>query len=77
MSPGVFHPGGLVFQLVYNFHRYWAYSSKSAVQPKIDSCFQDGACSVCFLLHEQLIHAGHYGRDWEIKDHEDTVSSFK
>ena len=43
--------GGLVFQLVRRFHRYWAYSSKSTVQPKMESCFQDGACSVCFLLH--------------------------
>ena len=31
-------------------HRYWAYSSKSTVQPKMESCFQDGACSVCFFL---------------------------
>ena len=52
-SPGSLLSGGrgLVFQLVYRFHRYWAYSSKSTVQPKMESCFQDGACSVCFLLH--------------------------
>ena len=37
---------GLVFQLVCRFHRYWAYSSKSTVQPKRESCFQDRACSV-------------------------------
>ena len=43
--------GGLVFQLVCRFHKYWAYSSKSTVQPKMESCFRDGACSVCFLLH--------------------------
>lgn len=29
--------GGLVFQLVCRFHRDWAYSSKSAVQPKMES----------------------------------------
>ena len=29
-------------------------SSKSTVQPKMESCFQDGACSVCFLLHLYL-----------------------
>ena len=37
---------GMVFQLVCCFHRYWAYSSKSTVQPKMESCFQDRACSV-------------------------------
>ena len=37
---------GLVFQLVCRFHRYWTYSSKSTVGPKMESCFQDGACSV-------------------------------
>ena len=41
---------GLVFQLVFRFHKYWAHSSKSTVRPKMESCFQDGACSVCFLL---------------------------
>ena len=53
---GLFHrgvEGGLVFQLVCRFRRYWAYSSKSTVQPKMESCFQDGACSVCFLLHSK------------------------
>ena len=49
--------GGLVFQLVCNFHRYWAYSSKSTVQPKMESCFQDGACFVCFLLHTEVCFA--------------------
>ena len=53
MSPGALSSGGLVFQLVCRFHRYWAYSSKFSVWPKIESCFQDGACSVCFLLHYQ------------------------
>ena len=42
--------GGLVFQSVRSFHRYWAYSSKSTVQPKTESGFQDRACSVCFFL---------------------------
>ena len=37
----------------FTFHRYWAYSSKSTVRPKMESCFQDGACSVCFLLQEE------------------------
>ena len=44
-SPGALPSGGLVFQLVCRFHRYGAYSSKSTVQPKTESCFQDGACS--------------------------------
>ena len=55
-SLGLFHPGGLVFQLVCLFHRYWAYSSKFTVRPKMESCFQDGACSACFLLHFQFFH---------------------
>ena len=42
--------GELVFQLLCCFRRYWAYSSKSTVWPKMEPCFQDGACSVCFLL---------------------------
>ena len=50
---GLFHRVGvgLVFQLVSLFYRYWASSSKSTVWPKMESYFQDGACSVCFLLH--------------------------
>ena len=47
--------GGLVFQLVCCFHRYGTYSSKSTVRPKMESCFQDGACSVSFLLHSPLL----------------------
>ena len=46
MSPRALPSGGLVIQLVCRFHRYWAYSSKATVQPKMDSCFQDRACSV-------------------------------
>ena len=42
--------GCLVFQLVCRFHRSWAYSSTSTVQPKMESRFQDEACSVCFLF---------------------------
>ena len=26
--------------------------AQSTVQPKMESCFQDGACSVCFLLQQ-------------------------
>ena len=52
-SPGALPSRGLVLQLVCCFHRYWAYSSNSTVQPKMESCFQDGACSVCFLLCSQ------------------------
>ena len=51
-SPGALPSGGgvcLVFQLVCRFHKYWAYSSKSTVQPKMESCFQDGACFVSFF----------------------------
>jgi len=50
-SPGALPSGGLVFQLVCRFHRYWAYSSKSTFWPKMESCFQDRACSVYFFLH--------------------------
>ena len=42
-------PGFLVGM---SFHRYWAYSSKSTVPPELESCFQDGACSVCFFLQQ-------------------------
>ena len=49
MSPRALPSGGLVIQLVCRFHRYWAHSSKSTVRPKMESCSQDGACSVCFL----------------------------
>ena len=45
-SPGALPSGGLVFQLVCRFHKYWAYSSKSTVRPKMEYCFQDRACSV-------------------------------
>ena len=48
--------GGLVFQLVCHFHKYWAYSSKSTVRPKMEACFQDGACSVCFLLQYKRVN---------------------
>ena len=43
-STGALPSRGLVFPLVCCFHRYWAYSSKSTVQSKIESCFQDKAC---------------------------------
>ena len=32
---------GSGFPLICHFHRYWAYSSKSTVRPKMESCFQD------------------------------------
>ena len=35
-SPGALPSGGLVFQLICCFHRYWAYSSKSTVWPKME-----------------------------------------
>ena len=41
--------------MICRFHRYWAYSSKSTVWPKMESCFQDGACSFSFLLHSPLL----------------------
>ena len=44
-SPGALPSRGLVIQLVCRFHRYWAYSSKSTVRPRLESCFQDGGCS--------------------------------
>ena len=46
MSPEALPSGGLVFQLVCHFRRYWPYSSKSTVRPKMESCFQDRACFV-------------------------------
>ena len=46
----------MVFQLVCCFHRYWTYSSKSTLWPQMESCFQDRACSVCFLLHQCRRH---------------------
>ena len=45
-STGALPSRGLVFQLVCSFQRYWAYSSKSTVRPKTESCFQDRDCSV-------------------------------
>ena len=54
MSPGALPSGGLVFQLVCRFRRYWAYSSKSTVRPEKESCFQDGACPVHLLVHFQF-----------------------
>ena len=45
-SPGALPSRGLVFQLICRFQRYWAYSSKSTVQPTMESCFQDRTCSV-------------------------------
>ena len=51
-------PGVLVFQLVYHFHRYWAYSSKTTVWPKMKSCFQDGAYSVSsFIPHPDALNS--------------------
>ena len=29
--------------------------AQSTVRPKMESCSQDGACSVCFLLHSPLL----------------------
>ena len=60
-SPWALPSGGLFFQLVCCFHRYRASSSKSTVQPKIESCFQDGACSVCFLPQYHPKHNKHLG----------------
>ena len=45
----------LIFQFVCHFHRYKGYSSKSTVQPKMESSFQDGTCSVCFLLQNHRV----------------------
>ena len=57
---GSFMGGGcLVFQLVCCFHRYWAYSSKSTVQPRMESCFQDGACSVSSFKGVQALSTCH------------------
>ena len=38
------------FPVVCHFQRYWADSSKSTVQPKMESCFQDRACSVSSFI---------------------------
>ena len=67
MSPGALPSGdGLVFQLVYHFHRYWAYSSKSTVWPKMESCFQDGTCSICssFTKAHLTLHFKMSGSRW-------------
>ena len=48
--------GGLVFQLICHFHRSWAYSSKSTVWPKMESCFQDRACSVSSVNSTLYFH---------------------
>ena len=54
-NPGAFPCGGLVFQLACHLHRYWAYSSKSTVWPKMESCFQDRACPVsAFTVAKKL-----------------------
>ena len=50
MSHGALPSGGLVFQLVCCFYRYWACSSKSTVGPKMESCFQNRACSVSSFI---------------------------
>ena len=54
MRPGALPSRGLVFQLVCHFHRYWAYSSKVHSPAQDGVLFQDGACSVCFLLHKEV-----------------------
>ena len=48
-SPGALPSAGLVFQLVCRLHRSWAYSSKSTVRSKIESCFPDRGCSASSL----------------------------
>ena len=58
-SPRALPSGGLVFQLVCHFHRYWAYSSKSTFQPKMESCFQNRACSVSYFMFSHF--AGEVG----------------
>ena len=45
-SLGALSCRGLVFQLICRFHRYWAYSAKSADRPKMESCFQHRTYSV-------------------------------
>ena len=45
------------FQLVSCFHRYWASSSKSTVRPRMESCFQDRACSVSSLMTIRICDA--------------------
>ena len=61
-SPGAPPSGDLVFQLVCLFHRYWASSSKSTVRPKMESCFQDGACSVSSFTWVRKIP---WRRNWQ------------
>ena len=58
-SPWALPSGGLVFQLVCCFHRYWANSSKSTVQLKMESCFQDRACSVSSFNINNLRYANY------------------
>ena len=49
---------GSGFSLVCRFHRYWGHSSKSTVQPKMESYFQDGACSVSSFTMVVLVGMG-------------------
>ena len=39
-SPGALPSGGLVFQLVCGFRRYWSFSSKSTVRPRMEPAFK-------------------------------------
>ena len=50
MSPGALPSGGLVFQLVCSFPQILGIELKVHSSAQMESCFQGGACSVCFLL---------------------------
>ena len=81
MSPGAlpWRGGRSGFPVGISFSWYWAYSSKSTVWPKMETCFQDGACSVCFLhsallmllthsmsiTHRDILHPGFWLPIWE------------
>ena len=52
MSPGLFCGGGGVW--LSSWYVVSIDAGHSSVWPKMESCFQDRACSVCFLLHSQL-----------------------
>ena len=62
-SWGSFTRGDLVFQFACHFHRYRAHRSKSTVWPKMESCFQDGTCSVCLPSPVFLPEKSH-GQKW-------------
>ena len=51
------------------FHRYWAYSSKSTVRPRMESCFQDRACFVSSFISTNCSYHGGLGLQIQLYSH--------